>query len=206
MLERSSRASSKRVPFVFISASEAGWSTSLPFAPTVERALPDFLQRYLKSKRAVEHKMLEPASFKIRPIILRPVFFPFFFFTRCSNPPRSRYGRLSSGPPISPMCRTPLFPISQNLIPFLESFISPPRHPFLPYVAPPFSPYLRIQFFFLPTAGRPYGEFGAPHGVNVAPHTRTRAISTWLRRVETRAHLHRRSTQGLGGGGQTVGG
>ena len=75
MLERSSRASSKRVPFVFISASEAGWSTSLPFAPTVERALPDFLQRYLKSKRAVEHKMLEPASFKIRPIILRPTHF-----------------------------------------------------------------------------------------------------------------------------------
>ena len=79
-------------------------------------------------------------------------------------------------PPISPICRTPLFP------------------------------YLTFLFFFLPTAGRPYGEFGAPHGVNVAPHTRTRAISTWLRRVETRAHLHRRSTQGLGGGGQTVGG
>ena len=114
MLERSSRASSKRVPFVFISASEAGWSTSLPFAPTVERALPDFLQRYLKSKRAVEHKMLEPASFKIRPIILRPVFFPFFFLQDA---------------------RTRLVQDTADY---------PQAHPFLPYVAHPFSPYLRI--------------------------------------------------------------
>ena len=29
-----------------------------------------------------------------------------------------------------------------------RSLISPPRHPFLPYVAHPFSPYLRIRFFF----------------------------------------------------------
>ena len=33
-----------------------------------------------------------------------------------------------------------------------RSLISPPRHPFLPYVAHPFSPYLRISFFFQGTA------------------------------------------------------
>ena len=34
--------------------------------------------------------------------------------------------------------------MGSNLILFLESFISPPRHQILPYVAHPFSPYLRI--------------------------------------------------------------
>ena len=54
----------------------------------------------------------------------------------------------STQTPISPICRTPRFPISRNLIPFFGAestyLISPPRHPFLPYVAHPFSPHLRI--------------------------------------------------------------
>ena len=69
----------------------------------------------------------------------------------------------------SHMSRT-LFPISQNSIlflaptrfchapentciavfpPFFSRAVFPPRHPFLPHVAHPFSPYLRIQLFII---------------------------------------------------------
>lgn len=71
---RSSRARSSRRPFVFISAAEAGWTSkdqASPLLKIVESALPDFLRRYIAAKRAVEAKLQEPASYKIRPVILR---------------------------------------------------------------------------------------------------------------------------------------
>ena len=50
------------IPFVFVSAAEAGWTFKAPVK---------FLERYLVAKRAVENKLLTSAPY-IRPIILRP--------------------------------------------------------------------------------------------------------------------------------------
>ena len=47
------------VPFVFISAAEAGWKFRAPV---------NFLERYLQAKRSVENKLLSSGQF-IRPII-----------------------------------------------------------------------------------------------------------------------------------------
>lgn len=49
------------IPFIFVSAAEAGWTLPSPVP---------FLERYLTAKRAVEKRMQEEVS--IRPIILRP--------------------------------------------------------------------------------------------------------------------------------------
>ena len=55
------KSSSERVPFVFVSAAEAGWTFQAPV---------NFLERYLTAKRAVEKKLTE--SSKLRSVILRP--------------------------------------------------------------------------------------------------------------------------------------
>ena len=55
-------------------------------------------------------------------------------------PPSYDQGRAPPRQPISPICRTPIFPISQNSILFLESFISPPRQPISPICRTPLFP------------------------------------------------------------------
>jgi nucleoside-diphosphate-sugar epimerase len=55
-------STSNRVPFVFVSAAEAGWTFDAPF---------NWLQRYLTAKRAVEGKLLESRD-RVRPVIMRP--------------------------------------------------------------------------------------------------------------------------------------
>ena len=50
-----------RIPFVFVSAAEAGWTFKAPV---------DFLERYLIAKRAVEKKITD--SNKLKGVILRP--------------------------------------------------------------------------------------------------------------------------------------
>jgi len=50
-----------RIPFVFVSAAEAGWTFKAPI---------DFLERYLIAKRAVEKKITD--SNKLKGVILRP--------------------------------------------------------------------------------------------------------------------------------------
>mmetsp|Transcript_123615 Transcript_123615/g.242522 ORF Transcript_123615/g.242522 Transcript_123615/m.242522 type:complete len:267 (-) Transcript_123615:144-944(-) len=52
----------ERIPFVFTSAAEAGWTFNAPV---------QWLQRYLIAKRAVESKLLESKD-TLRPIIMRP--------------------------------------------------------------------------------------------------------------------------------------
>lgn len=51
----------KKIPFVFISAAEAGWTLPAP---------AEWLERYLVAKRAVEARLLSSAS--VRPVIFRP--------------------------------------------------------------------------------------------------------------------------------------
>jgi NAD dependent epimerase/dehydratase family len=78
--------SNKPLPFCFTSAAEAGWP-DVPGGAFIEKRLaPDFLQRYLKAKRAVEARLLDPPSSSssslsssstttarlLRPIIVRP--------------------------------------------------------------------------------------------------------------------------------------
>lgn len=69
-----------RFPFVFTSAAEAGWP-DVRGGPQIERLLaPEWLQRYLAAKRAVEARLLNPdndeasssSSSLLRPIIVRP--------------------------------------------------------------------------------------------------------------------------------------
>jgi len=60
--EKSSSCVSKVCPFVFISAAEAGWTF---------KAFPEFLERYLVAKRAVENRLLN-SSKSVRPVIFRP--------------------------------------------------------------------------------------------------------------------------------------
>jgi len=66
------QASNKPIPFVFISAAEAGWP-EMPGGSFVEKNLaPDWLRRYLTAKRAVEDKLMSIDATLIRPIIFRP--------------------------------------------------------------------------------------------------------------------------------------
>ena len=71
-----------RFPFVFTSAAEAGWP-DVRGGPQIERLLaPEWLQRYLAAKRAVEARLLNTdndaasssssSSSLLRPIIVRP--------------------------------------------------------------------------------------------------------------------------------------
>ena len=60
-------------------------------------------------------------------------------------PPSYDQGRAPPRQPISPICRTPIFPISQNSILFLESFISPPRQPISPICRTPLFPISQIS-------------------------------------------------------------
>lgn len=61
----------KRVPIAFVSCAEAGWP-DVQFGDVAERAAPEWLQRYLVAKRAVEAE-LNGATDKLRPIIIRCV-------------------------------------------------------------------------------------------------------------------------------------
>ena len=61
----------KRLPFIFISAAEAGWP-NVGGGKQVENYLaPDWLKRYLAAKRAVEEKLSSSSSI-LRPVIFRP--------------------------------------------------------------------------------------------------------------------------------------
>jgi nucleoside-diphosphate-sugar epimerase len=62
--------SEKPMPFVFTSAAEAGWPDAAG-GPLIEKIMPEFIQRYLKAKRAVEAKLMS-SSPTLRPIIVRP--------------------------------------------------------------------------------------------------------------------------------------
>eukprot|EP00633_Aureoumbra_lagunensis_P008540 CAMPEP_0197321316 /NCGR_PEP_ID=MMETSP0891-20130614/64413_1 /TAXON_ID=44058 ORGANISM="Aureoumbra lagunensis, Strain CCMP1510" /NCGR_SAMPLE_ID=MMETSP0891 /ASSEMBLY_ACC=CAM_ASM_000534 /LENGTH=280 /DNA_ID=CAMNT_0042813135 /DNA_START=81 /DNA_END=923 /DNA_ORIENTATION=+ len=60
-----------RVPFLFVSAAEAGWPT-VQFGDIVEdRLAPEWLKRYLAAKRAVEAKLGDSVT-TLRPVIFRP--------------------------------------------------------------------------------------------------------------------------------------
>ena len=61
----------KPIPFVFISCAEAGWP-EVPFGDKMDAAAPDWLQRYLAAKRAVEASLT--SCDRVRPVILRPSF------------------------------------------------------------------------------------------------------------------------------------
>lgn len=62
-------------PFVFVSCAEAGWvngwTEGVRFGETVDAAAPEWLQRYLAAKRAVEAELQSSAG-QVRPIVLRP--------------------------------------------------------------------------------------------------------------------------------------
>lgn len=70
---------SKRIPFVFTSAAEAGWP-DMRGGSFVERTLiPKWMRRYLLAKRSVEERLLSysnnnnsNSSSSIRPVIFRP--------------------------------------------------------------------------------------------------------------------------------------
>lgn len=57
-------------PIAFVSCAEAGWP-DVKFGPEVDAAAPDWLQRYLIAKRAVEAE-LDRSTGQLRPIIMRP--------------------------------------------------------------------------------------------------------------------------------------
>jgi len=59
------------MPFVFVSCAEAGWTEGVRFGEQVDKAAPEWLQRYLLAKRTVEAE-LSGASGSVRPIFLRP--------------------------------------------------------------------------------------------------------------------------------------
>lgn len=66
-----SQGSSIALPFVFISCAEAGWP-DVPGGSLIENNLaPEWLQRYLTAKRAVESKLMDSYG-PLRPIIFRP--------------------------------------------------------------------------------------------------------------------------------------
>lgn len=58
-----------KMPFVFVSAAEAGWP-DVTLGDKVEELAPEWLTEYLVAKRAVEAKLT--SSNALRPIILRP--------------------------------------------------------------------------------------------------------------------------------------
>ena len=57
------------IPMAFVSCAEAGWP-DVPFGQQVEESAPDWLQRYLLAKRAVEAELV--STDKIRAVIARP--------------------------------------------------------------------------------------------------------------------------------------
>jgi len=57
------------LPFLFVSAAEAGWP-DVSFGKQVETTAPDWLKRYLKAKRAVEAELR--ASTCLRTVVFRP--------------------------------------------------------------------------------------------------------------------------------------
>ena len=59
----------KQIPFIFISAAEAGWP-EMGGGQYVEMLAPDFLKRYLKAKRTVEKRLSEEEG--IRSVVFRP--------------------------------------------------------------------------------------------------------------------------------------
>ena len=59
-----------RLPFAFVSCAESGWP-DVRFGARVEAVSPDWLQRYLAAKRAVEAE-LEKSTGQLRPVIVRP--------------------------------------------------------------------------------------------------------------------------------------
>jgi len=61
-----------KTPYVFLSAAEAGWPDVTCGSFIDKFVAPNFLQRYLTAKRAVEAKLL--VSDRIRGVILRPSF------------------------------------------------------------------------------------------------------------------------------------
>jgi hypothetical protein len=62
----------EKFPLCFVSAAEAGWP-DVPFGKTVDGLAPEWLNRYLTAKRAVESK-LQTSGVKstIREVIYRP--------------------------------------------------------------------------------------------------------------------------------------
>jgi nucleoside-diphosphate-sugar epimerase len=60
----------KPLPFCFTSAAEAGWPDAAG-GPFIESVMPEFIQRYLAAKRAVEAKLMDSQP-SLRPIIVRP--------------------------------------------------------------------------------------------------------------------------------------
>jgi nucleoside-diphosphate-sugar epimerase len=60
------------LPFVFTSAAEAGWPDVTGGNLIENKLAPDFLKRYLRAKRQVEAKLLDPSTALLRPIIPRP--------------------------------------------------------------------------------------------------------------------------------------
>lgn len=62
----------KKIPFVFTSAAEAGWTDVSGGGFVEKRLTPRWLKRYLQAKRAVEERLSQ--STKLRPIIFRPSF------------------------------------------------------------------------------------------------------------------------------------
>ena len=72
VLESSNRMKKQPMPFVFISAAEAGWP-DMPGGSFVEKYLaPEWLRRYLDAKRTVEQRLMSTDAAVIRPIIFRP--------------------------------------------------------------------------------------------------------------------------------------
>ena len=59
-----------KAPFAFVSCAESGWP-DVRFGPQVEAVSPDWLQRYLVAKRAVEDALGQSTS-ALRPVIVRP--------------------------------------------------------------------------------------------------------------------------------------
>ena len=59
-----------KAPFAFVSCAESGWP-DVRFGPQVEAVAPDWLQRYLVAKRAVEAALGQSTS-ALRPVIVRP--------------------------------------------------------------------------------------------------------------------------------------
>jgi len=59
----------EKIPFLFVSAAEAGWP-EMGGGTFVEKLAPDFLKRYLKAKRAVEKRLGNEEG--LRSVIFRP--------------------------------------------------------------------------------------------------------------------------------------
>lgn len=62
----------KKIPFIFTSAAEANWP-NVRGGKFVEKNLtPNWMKRYVAAKRAVEDRLLNNSSSRIRPVIFRP--------------------------------------------------------------------------------------------------------------------------------------